>query len=256
MPDRVIFASYGNDSVALIQWAYENGIKDAYVCYSDTGWAKRDWVSSRVEPGEAWVKSLGYTPVRTSGVGMIGLIQKKQAWPRGGGGKYQFCTEELKKKPALEWMQANDPDGDLICMVGIRREESDNRAQFPEWTEESEEHGGRSMHAPLVRHKEADRNELLLRTPFPTPLPHRSKECFPCVNARKGEIAALPPNRLELIHMIEVTMGVNSKGNPRVMFSPKRHKGATGIYEVYEWAGGEWQDDAPLPACDGGWCGA
>ncbi len=35
----VIFASYGNDSVALIQWAREWKLEDVAVVYSDTGWA-------------------------------------------------------------------------------------------------------------------------------------------------------------------------------------------------------------------------
>lgn len=253
---RVIFASYGNDSVALIQWCYENGIRNAHVAYSNTGWAKRQWMTDRVEPGERWVRDLGYTPVQLDSIGMIGLVEKKKAWPRGGGGKYQFCTEELKEKPAVEWLSHVDPDGDWVCTIGVRREESENRANHPEWVEESEKHGGRMLHAPLVRHTEAMRNELLLRTPFPTPLPHRSKECYPCVNARKGEIASLPENRIALIRFVERSMGTNSKGNERVMFSPKRHKGAVGIDAVVAWAGGDGRDDAPLPACDGGWCGA
>jgi len=37
--DYVIFASYGNDSIALIQWAHEHNLKNVTVAYSDTGWA-------------------------------------------------------------------------------------------------------------------------------------------------------------------------------------------------------------------------
>lgn len=254
--DRVIFASYGNDSVALIQWCHENGIKDAAVVYSDTGWAKREWMLERVIPGEEWVRSLGYTPHRTQSIGMVNLVQQRKAWPRGGGGKYQFCTQVLKKDPALAWLAENDPEGDAICMVGVRREESPNRANWPEWTEESEAHGGRMLHSPLVRHTEVLRNELIVKTPFPI-LAYRSKECYPCVNARKHEIASLPENRRELIHMVEVYMGVNSNGNPRVMFSPKRHKGATGIHEVFNWATNGANKEEPLtPDCDSGYCGS
>lgn len=253
--DRVIFASYGNDSVALIQWCHENGIRDAAVVYSDTGWAKREWMLERVVPGEEWARSLGYKAHRTKSVGMVNLVQQRKAWPRGGGGKYQFCTEVLKKEPARVWLEEHDPEGDSICMVGIRREESSNRSNWPEWVEESEAHGGRMLHSPLVRHNELMRNDLIARTPFPV-LSHRSKECYPCVNARKHEIASLPDNRRELIHMIEVHMGVNSKGNPRVMFSPKRHKGATGIHEVFDWATDGSNKEQPLaPDCDSGFCG-
>ena len=32
----IISASYGNDSVAMIRWAYERGLKDVHVVYIDT----------------------------------------------------------------------------------------------------------------------------------------------------------------------------------------------------------------------------
>lgn len=252
--DYVIFASYGNDSIALIQWAHERHLKNVVVAYSDTGWAA-DWWQPRVEKAEAWVKTLGFETVRIESEGMHGLVVRKKAWPRGGGGKYQFCTHALKEAPALLWLGVRDPEKEAICMIGIRREESSNRATFPEWTEESEKHGGRSLHAPLVRHTEADRNALLARTPF-EPLPHRSKECFPCVNARKHELASLPASKISTILEMEKAAGINSKGNPRVMFSPKRHKGAVGIEAVIEWARDFAPDSSESPGCDGGWCGS
>ena len=46
--DYVIFASYGNDSIALIQWAHERGLQGVHVAYSDTGWAA-PWWAARVE---------------------------------------------------------------------------------------------------------------------------------------------------------------------------------------------------------------
>ena len=36
---HVLFCSYGNDSIALIQWAHERGLKDVVCLYSDTGWS-------------------------------------------------------------------------------------------------------------------------------------------------------------------------------------------------------------------------
>jgi len=250
----VIFASYGNDSIALIQWAHERGLKDVTVAYSDTGWAA-DWWPARVERAEAWVRTLGFTPMKIASEGMEALVLRKKAWPRGGGGKFQFCTAALKEEPALKWLDVVDPEKQTTCMIGIRREESRNRATFPEWVEESEKHGGRSLHAPMVRHTEAARNALLAKTPF-EPLPHRSKECYPCVNARKHEIAGLPEDKIAVILATETLAGINSKGNPRVMFSPKRHKGATGILAVVKWARGDTEPEPELAGCDGGWCGA
>ena len=157
---NIIFASYGNDSLALIQWAHESGLEDVTVAYSDTGWAADYW-GDRVKEAECWAQSLGFDTVRLESEGMSNLVRRKKAWPRGGGGKFQFCTMELKEKPAVKWLENIDPDCEATCYIGVRREESANRATFPEWVEESERHGGRSLCAPLVRHTEANRNALL-----------------------------------------------------------------------------------------------
>ena len=250
---RIIFASYGNDSIALIQWAYDNGLKDVFVAHSDTGWAAEGW-PERVNQAEAWVQSLGFTPVRIPSEGMHDLVRRKKAWPRGGGGKFQFCTYELKERPALEWMEQVDPDKQAICMVGIRREESANRATFPEWVDASEKHGGRTLHAPLVRLREKQRNEMLAKTPF-QPLPVRSKECWPCVNANKQELKHLDDRAIIRVKMIEEEMGINSKGNARVMFSPARHNEAVGIEAVVNDAKKGIDDLFGGSGCDGGWCG-
>jgi 3'-phosphoadenosine 5'-phosphosulfate sulfotransferase (PAPS reductase)/FAD synthetase len=251
---NVIFASYGNDSVALIQWAHEHGLQDVTVAYSDTGWAARKW-PDRVARGEAWAQSLGFQTARIPSMGMHALVRMKQAWPRGGGGKYQFCTQHLKKDPAAAWLDTVDPEKDAVCLIGIRREESDNRTDFPEWIEESDQHGGRSVHAPLVRHREADRDALVAKTPMEL-LPHRSKECWPCVNARIPELKAMDEDAIVRIEAIEAEAGINSMGNARVMFSPKRHRGAIGIRAVVQDAKRNVDDLFEPAGCDGGWCGS
>lgn len=251
---NIIFASYGNDSIALIQWAHEAGLKDVTVAYSDTGWSADYW-PARVASAELWAQSLGFQTVRIPGMTMEELVEWKKAWPRGGGGKFQFCTMHLKELPALAWMAKVDPAGDAVCMVGIRREESGNRALFPEWAEESEAHGGRSLHAPLVRHLEAERNALILKSPFEV-LATRSKECWPCANARKPELKQLNESAISRIETIETRMGINSKGNARVMFSPARHGGAIGIRAVVEDARKNTDDLFSPGGCDGGWCGS
>ena len=185
---------------------------------------------------------------------MGALVMRKKAWPRGGGGKYQFCTEALKKEPARAWLMLNDPSGETTCMTGVRREESENRRDAPEHVTSSEDHGGRELWQPLVRHTEAQRDELVLKTPMPL-LPFRSKECYPCVNARKGELRLLDDEARDRVHHIEALSGVNSKGNARVMFSPKRHGGAVGIDAVIEDAKHNSDDLFLTAGCASGWCG-
>ena len=249
----VIFASYGNDSIALIQFAHERGLSDVHVAFGNTGWAASWWMD-RVAKCEAWAQSLGFATYRIDSEGMEALVARKKAWPRGGGGKFQFCTDALKQQPAIKWLAENDPDADATCMTGVRREESANRSDAPEWVTESPHHGGRELWQPLVRHTEAERDALIHKTPIPV-LPFRSKECYPCVNARKPELRMLDQETIAKVSRIEVIAGINSKGNARVMFSPKRHGGAIGIEAVVEDAKGGTDDMDSVVTCESGWCG-
>lgn len=250
----VIFASYGNDSVALIQWAHERDLQGVHVAYGDTGWSA-DWWPARVSQGEQWAQSLGFVTHQIRSEGMEALVARKKAWPRGGGGKFQFCTEALKKAPAQEWLVIHDPEGDATCMTGVRREESENRRDAPEWVTASEDHGGRELWQPLVRHTEAERDALALKSPLPL-LPFRSKECYPCVNARKPELRQIDGATRFKVWRIEKAAGTNSKGNERVMFSPARHGGAVGIDAVIEDAKHDMDDLFTTSTCESGWCGS
>ena len=248
----IIFASYGNDSIALIQYAKHHGLKDVTVVYSNTGWAVDYW-PMRVDLAERWVRKLGFTPARTKSEGMAGLLKRKKAWPRGGGGKFQFCTEALKQQPALDFLDEVDPGKEATCLIGIRREESRNRSNHPERIESSEAHGGRELWVPLVRHTEVARDILIDLSPFRV-LPYKSKECWPCVNANKKELKRLEESKIKMIEVMEEEAGINSKGNARVMFSPKRHNNAIGIREVVADAKKNSNDMFESKICSSGWC--
>ncbi len=249
--DYVIFASYGNDTIAMIQWAVEKGLKNVATLHNDTGWAA-PWWQERVERCEAWVRTLGFAPHRTESIGMEALVKGKLGWPRQG---MQFCTDQLKLKPSLAWLDEVDPDGVVTCLVGVRREESTERAAFPQWTENSEIHGGRTLWAPLVNVAEAERDALLSRAGF-EPLPHRSHECEICVNANKDDIKRASEFSVSRSERIEGELGFTANGKPRVMFRPAKHMGAVGIREIVKWAHSDRGKFKPSRGgCDGGMCG-
>ena len=164
------------------------------------------------------------------------------------------CTASLKQEPAKAWLAVYDQAGEATCMTGVRREESENRRDAPEHVISSENHGGRELWQPLVRHTEAMRDALVLKTPMPL-IPFRSKECYPCVNTRKPELRLLDREARDRVHRIEVVAGINGKGNARVMFSPKRHGGAVGIDAVIEDAKHNSDDLFTTAGCASGWCG-
>lgn len=253
---HVLFCSYGNDSVALIQWAHEAKLDDVVCLYSDTGWAAQDW-PARVERGEALARSYGFRAERTESEGMLALVKRKCGWP-GSGGQGQFCTAELKVKPALAWLDEHDPEKEATCVTGVRREESAHRQDAPLSVESSEKHGGRELEQPLALHNTAQRNELLARAGFEV-LPHRSSECYPCINANIDELRVLTEDRIQLIDITERELGFTAKGKARVMFRASRRKNAVGIRAVLKWAEAPRARDQmqlfPINKCDSGHCG-
>lgn len=242
------FVSYGNDSIALLQWLRDNNRTEVTAAYSETGWGA-DWWEERVKLGEAWAQEVGFATARIPSVGFVPLAKLKKAFPRNG---MQFCTSELKIKPAIVWLDAVDPGQEWTCAVGVRRAESAARAQWPEWTEDSDKHGGRSLWAPLARLTDEERNSLITRAGFPI-LAHRSSECFPCVNSSRRDLRLLTPGRVDEIEAIEAEVGHN-------LFRPNKFMGARGIREIKRWADAERgkyepPDDEGSGGCDSGMCG-
>ena len=254
MLDYVLKASYGNDSIALIQWAHEAALKNIAVLYNDTGWARRGW-NNRVTEKEIWVRSLGFEPHRTQSVGLEALVRKKKAWPRQG---IQFCTQELKIAPTTAWIDEHDPFRLAVSLIGVGREESANRAAFAEHFVDRD---GVTIWAPLVAHTTEARDALLHRAGV-EPLPSRSMECFPCINSNRADLLALSEDeeRIAEIEAIERSLGNTAKGAPRTMFRPYRYMGATGIREIVRWAKSapgkfDLDDGNGSSGCEAGWCG-
>jgi hypothetical protein len=245
----VIFSSYGNDSCALIQWAHEWALEGVAVVYSDTGWATAGW-QARVAEKEEWVRSLGFTPYRTSSIGFRQLARDKKGFPTQ---RYQWCSYVLKIEPGMRWLEENDPNKSAICVVGARRDEAapgpdTTRSKFPEYLVRSENHGGRMMLAPMVDFDAAARDALLIRASV-EPLPHRSGECK-CINSNKADMRRYTEDDIKEIEAAEAEIN-------RPMYRPHRHMGATGIREVIRWAHSDRGKYTPEPereTCNSGWC--
>jgi 3'-phosphoadenosine 5'-phosphosulfate sulfotransferase (PAPS reductase)/FAD synthetase len=256
-----IFSSCGNDSVALLKWAIDHYPNDEKIMvYSNTGWSAPFW-DRRVKLVREYAEKNGVSFVETESEGMESLVRRKKGWPKPAS-NMQFCTNELKVQPAIKYMNSVDDFGSphfrTLCLNGVRREESKNRENVPEFYGCSERHGGRKLRSPLVKMKEDQRNELIFETGLPI-LPHKSRECFPCINSNRSDFRMLAeyPERISKIEKIENEMGYTSKGKPRVMFRPYRHMGATGIREVVKWGlseRGKYQKEESAP-CSSGFCG-
>lgn len=111
--------------------------------------------------------------------------------------------------------------------------------------------------SPLVRHDDVMRDAILQRARFDA-LPHRSLECYPCINANIDDIRLLSEDRIRLIDITEKDLGFTKRVKPPVMFRTARRKGAVGIRAVVQWAAAPRPRDQMemFPAqCDSGYCG-
>lgn len=220
---NVISSSAGNDSLAMIQWAIENDIKDVHVVFCDTGWQAAGWMV-RVDKVHTYAKKHGIKTHIVKSLGMEELVRMKKGFP---GNAQQFCTAHLKGIPFLEWIDEADKDCTAKVLVGKRRAESQARRDTPEFVTNSDYHGGRTLWHPLYLHTDEQRNELIKRSGFDV-LPHRSLECNPCVNANRDDFLRLTAGEIERVNELEVEIG-------KPMFRPKRFS-ALGIYGVIQWA--------------------
>lgn len=253
--DYAISASYGNDSIALIRWAHERGLERAIVIFSDTGWAAPFWLE-RVERGEKLARSYGFATKRIESMGMRELVRRRKGWPRNG---MQFCTRYLKLVPFIAFMDSIDPAADTLVMLGVRRAESSRRSTYPELAppcdddcKHDHEHKRREYWAPLVRHCDRQRDDLIRRAGFEV-LGHRSQECYPCVNASRKDLRMVSQDRAEEIAAFEEELGYTKNGKLRTIFRPKSKKGAIGFREVMRWA---WSEHGKYraPETGGGGC--
>lgn len=252
---NIIFTSCGNDSVALLQWAFEQKLTDIIAAYSDTKWASPEW-ATRVKEVKKWVERNSGKFITIDSEGFPNLVRRKKAFPANGMG---FCSYELKIKPAMEWLETFDPEKKAVCYTGVMRIESENRKDWPLVKLNSPNHGGRTLKSPLADMTLDERNALLKRAGFEI-LEHRSMECSPCINATIKDIQQVSQADLIKVVNLEIEMGVGERsGNPKYMFRPHRMQGAKGFAQVKEWAdrgGGKYtpnQED--MFGCNSGYCG-
>lgn len=203
----VAAVSGGKDSAAMCLWLIEQGIEHSRV-FADTGWeaaetyAYLDTLRARLGPIEVVRNEKLWTDARPGEGGMVTLIRKKQMFPSR---TRRFCTEQLKLVPLKAHMSRLSDDGPVINAVGIRAAESLARSTMKEW--EWNDDFDCWVWRPLITWSEQDVIDIHARHGLaPNPLYLRGSTrvgCYPCIYARKAEIAALPESVVERLSPLE-----------------------------------------------------
>ncbi|MCQ9618372.1 phosphoadenosine phosphosulfate reductase family protein [Paenalcaligenes niemegkensis] len=159
--------------------------------------------------------------------------------------KAQFCTEQLKRNPAVEFqMDLIDQGYKVVSWQGVRRDESLNRRRAKRFEDVG---GGLYIYRPIVDWSARDVFDYCARHGIkPNPLYMQGMGrvgCMPCINARKNElreIGARFPEHVARIHEWEQLVGAASKRQastfiPAPGITPVQAK-EHGIYSIIEWS--------------------
>jgi 3'-phosphoadenosine 5'-phosphosulfate sulfotransferase (PAPS reductase)/FAD synthetase len=207
--------------------------------------------------------------------GFIDLVLQKGLFPSR---VMRFCTEELKVFPILKMIEAvaETETREIVNVVGIRRHESKKRAAMPEWEFSDTFHCW--IWRPIIEWHKAD--VIAIHDEFSldiNPLYHLGASrvgCWPCIHARKAEVALVArvdPGRIDEIEDKERILNEEGKKRdddlerPFVIRSMFSYHGGDSkhfplpIRDAVEWANsnrGEWQPKGDDGCARYGFCSA
>lgn len=199
----VVSVSGGKDSTATVLLMLENNIKCNFV-FADTEWESPITYE--------YLDYLEQTlTIKINRVGVAGGMQRKIRERAGfPARKQRWCTKELKVIPIKEYHEAISLllEVDTISVVGIRSQESKERAELPEFEYCNLWNGyvwrpikGLSVEDVLKIH---NRHNVKVNPLYK--LGFSRVGCFPCIYSQKEEIrllALLFPDRIGEIDSLE-----------------------------------------------------
>ncbi len=184
---HVVAYSGGKDSTALLLWMQEQGIEHRTV-FCDTGWEHPLTYSYIDEINRTLLGGKLIVLKSAKDDGMIRLVERKGRVPSA---KARFCTEELKVKPMIAWVKAQDDE--VTLYQGVRTEESPSRAKLPQ-RQFSDDYDC-WIERPLLYYKLTDILEIVRRNGQDLNPLYRLGAgrvgCFPCVMINHGELRRL-----------------------------------------------------------------
>lgn len=199
----VLIANFGNDSIALIEWAKQQKLKNLKIISVDTGWAAPRW-QNRVDQAQEYISNAGFEHVRLSSpLSFFELIQSRNNFPST---KFHWCAKFLKGLPILDYLDEIDPGLENIILLSKRRDQAKKLANLAEFEEESELFGWRKLWHPLCEFNLAQRDELIIQAGFEI-LESRSLECDPCIYNQKRDFMGMEPESKSKLEKLEAKLG-------------------------------------------------
>ncbi len=197
--EHVIISNFGNDSVALIQWAIKQQLNSCHILSVDTGWSAPLW-KTRVTQAQQWAEqNETVVHIIEPKVSFTQLMQTQGKFPSR---KFQWCANFLKGLPILDWLDQYDPDYQATILLAHRRAHSLTNQHLQEHIEESEHYNDRPVWHPLYQHTDQQCEQLIAQTPLPL-LRHRSLECDPCVNSDLPDVLRMDPETINKVSALE-----------------------------------------------------
>lgn len=251
----ILSLSGGADSAAASLYLKELGIEHVRL-NMDTVWEKAEHYEYLHGP---LADVLGPITEIRSELGFADLVRKKGLFPSR---VMRFCTTELKVIPAQKFLNALVEQGeDIVNVVGIRADESKSRSKMLEW--EWSDGFDCEVWRPIIRWRKEEVWNILARHGLdPNPLYAMGATrvgCWPCIHARKSElamIARVDPARIDEIEALEHELNEKGRARDEAMGRPfvvrsmfSYHGGDSKHYplpirDAVEWANskrGEWQ---------------
>lgn len=235
----IISYSAGKDSTALWLWARRTQLSPRRIVACDTRWESKLWL-----PYLRQVEGLLGEPVAvvSAEVGFAERVRKHNTFP--GRLNRRWCTQELKLEPFRDEVDRirEETGDDVTVVVGVRAEESEDRAKMPEreWSDFYDCEVWRPLITWTLEQVIAEHHEANIPL---NPLYLTGAErvgCYPCIKAGKVElrhVARHEPERIEEIRELE-----RETNTTMFCLEAPRRKGSerklipTPIDEMIKWA--------------------
>lgn len=199
----ILIANFGNDSIALIEWAKQNKLKNLKIVSVDTGWAAPRW-QKRVELAREYILKAGFEFIRLdSPLSFPELVKSKNNFPNT---KFHWCAKFLKGLPILDYLDEIDPELETVILLSKRRAQAEKLANMHEFEEESELFGWRKLWHPMCELSLAERDQLITQAGFEI-LNTRSLECDPCIYNQKRDFVEMEPESKSKLEKLEAELG-------------------------------------------------